>query len=398
MSLLFDPVAIRELTLKNRIVVSPMQTYSAVDGRAGDWHFAHLARFALGGAGLVMVEATAVLPEARSTHGDTGLWSDDQIDGFRRIADFMHRQGCAIGIQLQHAGRKASSQRPWEGNGPLGDADARTRGEIPWEAVGPSPQPFDRDWPAPRAAGIDEIARIAAAYRAAARRALAAGFDVIEIHAAHGYLLHSFLSPLSNERRDEYGGDRDGRMRLVLEIVAAVRSEWPAERPLFVRISSVDGDGIGWSLDDSVALARRLAPAGVDVIDCSSGGMKLPSSDRMITRRPAFQVPFASHIRRHAGIMTMAVGLIRTAEEAESIVRHGHADLVALGREMLWNPNWPLHAAEELRLAGRWRSWPIQFGWWLERRQRARAATAPSSSDHPPGSAVPQNRRTSAPS
>ena len=377
MSLLFEPAAIREVQLKNRIVVSPMQTYSAVDGRVGDWHLAHLARFALGGAGLVMVEATAVLPEGRSTHADAGLWCDDQIEGFRRIADVLHAQGCAIGIQLQHAGRKASSQRPWHGNGPLADADARARGELPWRTIGPSSQSFDRGWPTPRAAEIADITRITAAYRAAARRAAAAGFDIIEIHAAHGYLLHSFLSPLSNERSDAHGGNLEGRIRLLLEVVAAVRKEWPAERPLFVRISAVDGNGIGWTLNDSVALSRRLSTAGVDLIDCSTGGMKLPSRCQMIARRPGFQVPFASHIQRHAGIMTMAVGLIRNAEQAEDILRQGHADLVALGREMLWNPNWALHAAEKLGIADRWSKWPVQFGWWLERRQRSVLAPIP---------------------
>jgi 2,4-dienoyl-CoA reductase-like NADH-dependent reductase (Old Yellow Enzyme family) len=377
MSRLFEPLRLRRVTLKNRVAVSPMQTYSAKDGMADDWHFAHLSRFALGGAGLIMVEATGVLPEARSTYGDTGLWSDSQIDGFRRIVDFAHSQGCAIGIQLQHAGRKASAQRPWHGNGPLTAKDAEARNELPWQVVAATAQPFDRDWPGARAASEQDIEHIVEAYRAAARRACAANFDVVEIHAAHGYLAHTFLSPLSNDRNDDYGGDLDGRMRFLLRIVRAVREEWAADRPLFVRISAADGVGTGWSLDDSVALARLLAAADVDVVDCSSGGMKLPSSAQMVARQPGFQVPFASHVRRNAGIRTMAVGLIRDARHAEDILRNDHADLVALGREMLWNPNWPLHAAEQLDAPDHWARWPVQFGWWLQRRARGHDRSPP---------------------
>lgn len=373
MSRLFEPLSLRGVTLKNRVVVSPMQTYSAKDGIAGDWHFAHLSRFALGGAGLIIVEATGVLPEGRSTYGDTGLWSDDQIDGFRRIVDFAHTQGCAMGIQLQHAGRKASAQSPWHGNGPLTREDAELRGDTPWQAVAATAQPFDRGWPSAKAASTEDIGRILEGYRSAARRAWTAGFDVLEIHAAHGYLAHSFLSPLSNDRNDEYGGDLGGRMRFLLEVVRTVRKEWPADRPVFVRISAVDGVETGWSLQDSVELAHRLVAAGVDVVDCSSGGMKLALAAQMVPRGPGFQVPFASHIRRHAGVKTMAVGLIRDARQAEEILRDGHADLIALGREMLWNPNWALHAAEQLDPQDHWAQWPIQFGWWLKRRARANA-------------------------
>jgi 2,4-dienoyl-CoA reductase-like NADH-dependent reductase (Old Yellow Enzyme family) len=380
MTRLFEPLQLRGVTLKNRVVVSPMQTYSAKDGMAEDWHFAHLSRFALGGAGLVMVEATGVLPEARSTYGDTGLWSDSQIDGFRRIADFAHAQGCAIGIQLQHAGRKASAQRPWHGNGPLTAHDVAVRNDVPWQAIAATSQPFDHGWPGARAASGEDIEQIIQAYRAAARRARAADFDIVEIHAAHGYLAHSFLSPLSNDRNDNYGGDLGGRMRFLLQIVRAIRKEWSEDRPIFVRISAVDGIGTGWSLDDSVELARQLAAAGVDVIDCSSGGMKFASAGQMVARRPGFQVPFSSHIRRHAGIKTMAVGLIRDARQAEDILRDKHADLIALDREMLWNPNWPLHAAEQLEPQDHWKRWPVQFGWWLQRRARPNSSATKAES------------------
>ena len=366
---LFTPLALRDLTLRNRVVVSPMQMYSVRDGIVGDWHLAHLGRFALGGAGLVMVEATAIAPGARSTWHDNGLWNDAQVAAFRRVTALLREAGAASGIQLQHAGRKASSHAPWDGFGPLAPDDAQ-RGEPPWTAEGPTNAGWSDAAPATHAMTGDDIARLLDDYRAASRRALDAGFDVVEIHAAHGYLLHSFLSPLTNTRSDRWGGDREGRMRLPLAVVDAVREGWPVERPLFFRMSCVDGVNVGWSLDDTVALACQLRERGVDVVDCSSGGMNLPSKDHLVPRRPGFQVPFARRVRQEAAIATMAVGLIREPAQAERIVRDGDADLVALAREMLWDPNWALHAAHALGVRDAWSRWPRQHGWWLARRDR----------------------------
>ncbi|MCC6198509.1 MAG: NADH:flavin oxidoreductase/NADH oxidase [Burkholderiales bacterium] len=369
---LFTPLRLRDVVLRNRVVVSPMQMYSASgDGLVGDWHLVHLGRFALGGAGLVVIEATAVSPEGRSTLHDNGLWNDAHADALRRITDFLRANGAASAIQLQHAGFKASSQAPWDGFGPLLEADAK-RGERPWQALGPTTRGWSASRPAVRAIGERERSHLLGCYRHASRLAVRAGFDAIELHAAHGYLLHSFLSPLSNTRDDAWGGDFDRRMRLPLEIVRTVRDEWPAGRPLLVRLSSVDGVDIGWTLDDSIAFARRLKAEGVDVIDCSSGGMNLPTKAQLVPRAPGFQVPFAHAIRQHAGVRTMAVGLVRTPEQANAIVAGGAADLVALAREHLWNPNWAVQAAQALGSDPEWRLWPRAFGWWLARRERAR--------------------------
>jgi 2,4-dienoyl-CoA reductase-like NADH-dependent reductase (Old Yellow Enzyme family) len=366
---LFTPLKLRELTLRNRVVVSPMQMYSVRDGVVGDWHLVHLGRFALGGAGLVIVEATAVCPEGRSTLHDNGIWNDEQAAAFRRITDFLGANGAASAIQLQHAGRKSSSQAPWDGFGPLGQRDA-TRGEHAWPAWGPTSAGWSDKYPMAHPMSEGDMAYLLDRYRSATRLALRAGFDAIEIHAAHGYLLHSFLSPLSNTRKDHYGGDLAGRMRFPLEVVAAVREVWPPERPLLFRVSSVDGAGVGWSLDDSVALAGRLHALGVDVIDCSSGGMNLPSASSLVARAPGFQVPFARKIRARSDIATMAVGLIRTPEHANRIIADGDADLVALAREHLWNPNWAAQAAVQLGADPDWKCWPRPFGWWLRRRAR----------------------------
>lgn len=366
---LLAPFSLRGVTLRNRIVVSPMQMYSTRDGVVGDWHLVHLGRFALGGAGLVMVEATAVCPEGRSTWHDNGLWNDEQVAAFRRITDFVRTAGAASGIQLQHAGRKAASQAPWHGFGPLTDADA-ARGEPPWLAWGPTTRGWSDEHPPAHAMGRADMDYLVEQYGAAARRAAVAGFDILEIHAAHGYLLHSFLSPLANTRQDGYGGDLAGRMRFPLEIAAAVRVEWPDDRPLLFRISSVDGVDVGWNIVDSVAFACALKEVGVDLIDCSSGGMDLPSRTQLVPRKPGFQVPFAREVRRGAGMPTMAVGLVREAAQANAILAEGSADLVALARELLWDPNWPLRAAVTLEGARAFRRWPRPFGWWLERRHR----------------------------
>ena len=368
--LLFTPLALRGVTLRNRVVISPMCQYSAVDGVANDWHFAHLARFALGGAGLVFVEATAVDRDGRITHGDLGLWSEAQIPPLQRIAAFLRAQGAAPAIQLAHAGRKASMQRPWHGNGPLDDSD-RKRGEDVWRIVAPSAVPMDEGWLVPAALDRVEMARLREQWRQAALRALAAGFEVIEVHGAHGYLLNAFLSPLANRRSDAYGGDREGRMRFPLEIAETVRAAWPKDKPVFFRVSAVDGVEGGWTLEDTLALARALAARGIDVIDCSSGGIAGSATAARIPRTPGFQVPFAERVRSESGAKTMAVGLILEPQQAESVLRHGQADLVAIGREALYHPNWPLHAERALRgEAAGFAEWPVQAGWWLERRER----------------------------
>ena len=368
---LFQPLALRGLTLKNRVVISPMCTYSATNGVANDFHFVHLGRFALGGAGPVIVEATAVQPEGRISHGDMGLWNDAQIAPLARIAAFLKQQGAAAGIQLAHAGRKASMQRPWEGNGPLGEADF-ARGDHAWPIVAPSAEPVDAGWLTPREMSLDDIETLKHDFRAAARRAAKAGFDVLELHSAHGYLLHSFLSPLSNHRQDGYGGDRAGRMRLPLEVAGALREAWPQSRPMFVRISSVDGVENGWSIDDSIAFASKLRALGIDVIDCSSGGIATSPTASIVPRGYGFQVGFAQQLRAAADIKSMAVGLIVDAQQAEQVLQRGQADLIAIGREALADPNWPVQAHTALLADAppkdRYADWPPAFGWWLGRR------------------------------
>ena len=372
---LFTPLALRGVTLKNRIVISPMCQYSAVDGHANDWHLVHLGRFALGGAGMVFTEATAVEARGRITHGDLGLWSDEQVPGLKRVAAFLRANGAVPAIQLAHAGRKASMQRPWHGNGPLDERD-RLRGDLPWQVVAPTALPLDEGWLVPHELSLAEIAALQDAWRQAARRALAAGFDVLEMHSAHGYLGHEFLSPLSNRRGDRYGGDLAGRMRFTLETVAAVREVWPQDKPLFVRVSSVDGLEGGWTIEDTVVLARELAARGVDVVDCSSGGLAGSATAARVKRGPGFQAPFAERVRREAGVKTMAVGLILEAQQAEAILEADQADLIAIGREALYDPSWALHAEAALGLQGEFESWPVQSGWWLERRRRSMERSA----------------------
>lgn len=374
---LLEPIALRGLRLRNRIVISPMCQYSAEDGVANDWHLVQYGRFAVGGAGLVFVEATAVALEGRITHGDLGIWSDAQVAPLARIAAFVKAQGAAAGIQIGHAGRKASMQRPWFGNGPLTAEDV-ARGDRPWNVVAPSALPLDEGWLMPEALSEVGVARIRAAFLAAAERSLRAGFDAIEIHAAHGYLLHQFLSPLSNRRNDGWGGDRAGRMRLPLEVARGVRRIWPEDKPVFVRISAVDGVEGGLTVEDSVAFAAALKAEGVDVVDCSSGGMAgSATAAKGPPRDYGFQVPFAERLRREAGIATMAVGLIVDPRQAEAILQSGQADLIAIGRQALENPNWPQHAAAVLAGGMRFGEWPKQHGWWLDLRARALAKLGP---------------------
>jgi 2,4-dienoyl-CoA reductase-like NADH-dependent reductase (Old Yellow Enzyme family) len=368
--LLLQPLALRGLELRNRIVVSPMATYSAIDGFASDFHLAHLGRFALGGAGLVMTEATAVTQQGRITHGCLGLWRDEQIAPLRRLTDLLHAQGAAVGVQLGHSGAKGSSQRPWHGYGPLGERDLAERGEGPWPLVAASGEAFEAGFETPTAldeAGMDVLT---AAYCAAARRAEAAGFDVIELHCAHGYLLHGFLSPLGNRRDDAYGGALENRMRFPLRVAAALRQAWPADRPMFVRVSAIDGIDYGWSLADTIAFAAALKEIGIDVVDCSTGGMRVPREHALPARAPGFQVPFADEVRNQAGIATIAVGLIRDPAQGEAILQGGQADLIALGREMLSDPNWAAKATVALAGEPGWSAWPQPFGWWLQRRAR----------------------------
>jgi 2,4-dienoyl-CoA reductase-like NADH-dependent reductase (Old Yellow Enzyme family) len=371
--MLFDRIRIRDVEARNRIVVSPMCQYSALDGHVTDWHLVHLGKFAQGGAGIVFVEATAVEKRGRITHGDTGIWEDAHIPGLRKIASFMKDQGAVPAIQLAHAGRKASMARPWYGNGPLTRADV-DRGESAWSTVAPTETSLGEDWIAPRAFKKGDFEVLLNAYTQAVRRAQAAGFDIIEIHAAHGYLLHTFLSPLSNTREDEYGGSLENRMRFPLEAAKTVRQAWPKEKPLFLRCSSIDDIEGGWSLDDAVAFAKKLKDIGVDVIDCSSGGIlgsATAATKTLLPRVPGFQLPFSERIRKEAGLMTMAVGLILGATQAEEALQAGRADLIAIGREALYDPNWPLHAARELGVDPEYAQWPQQYGWWLTRRESA---------------------------
>jgi 2,4-dienoyl-CoA reductase-like NADH-dependent reductase (Old Yellow Enzyme family) len=348
-SALFSPLRLREVELRNRIVVSPMCQYSSRDSLPNDWHLVHLGSRAVGGAGLVMAEATAVTPEGRISPDDTGLWSDEHATAWARVARFIRERGAIPGIQLAHAGRKASTDVPWRGGRPVGE------GERGWRPVAPSPIPFDDGHPVPRELSTDDIRGIVGAFRDAARRAEQAGFLVVEIHMAHGYLLHQFLSPLTNRRTDAYGGTLENRLRLPLEVAVAVREAFPVERPVFVRVSATDWVNGGWDLEQAVELARRLRESGTDLIDCSSGGA-VPRA--RVPVGPGYQVPFAAAIRERAQIATGAVGLVTKPAQAEAIIAEGKADVVLLARELLRDPYWPLHAAQAL---GAQADWPDQY-------------------------------------
>jgi 2,4-dienoyl-CoA reductase-like NADH-dependent reductase (Old Yellow Enzyme family) len=347
---LFTPLQIREVRLRNRIGVSPMCQYSSDDGYASDWHFVHLGSRAVGGAAMVMAEAAAVLPEGRISPQDLGIWSDGHIAMLARIFRFVEEQGAVPAMQLAHAGRKASTEVPWKGFRPLEESEGGWR-----PIVAPSAVPFSAKYPTPEMLDEKSIAHVVHAFANAARRALEAGAKIVEIHSAHGYLLHEFLSPLSNFRTDRYGGSFENRTRALREVVQAVRGVWPASLPLFVRISSTDWAEGGWTADDSVALAMQLGPLGVDLIDCSSAAI-LP--DIRVPLGPGFQVPFAERIRKESGVLSAAVGVITAPQQADHIVRTGQADLVLLARELLRDPYWPLRAADELRQEG---PWPKQY-------------------------------------
>jgi 2,4-dienoyl-CoA reductase-like NADH-dependent reductase (Old Yellow Enzyme family) len=342
MTHLFEPFTLRGVTLRNRIGVSPMCQYSAQeDGKANEWHLVHLGARAAGGAGLIIAEAAAVEARGRITPNDLGVWSDEQIEPLARAVRFIQSQGAVAGIQIAHAGRKASTSCPWEGSGPIPEGDPRT-----WTVAGPSSHAFAEGYPVPHALTRAEIGEVQAAFRAGAVRVLAAGFEWLEIHAAHGYLIHSFLSPLSNQRTDEYGGSLENRSRFILETARTVRSVWPERLPLTVRLSCTEWVDNGWTIDNTVELAHRLKQEGVDLIDCSSGG-NLPNA--LVPTGPGYQVPLSEAVRRGVQIATAAVGMITAPTHADEIIRSGRADLVLLGREMLRDPYWALHAAQALK-------------------------------------------------
>ena len=350
MSSLFDSITLRGVTARNRLVVSPMCMYSSIDGFANDWHLVHLGQFATGGAGMVITEANAVSPEGRISPQDLGIWRDDHVEMLARISTFVREHGAVFGTQLAHAGRKASTARPWEGGGPLDEPHGG------WSPIyAPSAVPFDDGWQVPVALTDADIARVIRDFKSAAVRALGAEMQIIEIHAAHGYLLHEFLSPIANHRTDKYGGTFENRIRLTREVVAAIRGVWPERLPLGVRISATDWRDDGWTADESVELARILAADGVDMIDCSTGGIaprvKIPVG-------PGYQVQFADRVKKEAGVVSAAVGLITDAQQADTIVRSGQADFVVMAREMLRDPHFALRAAKEL---GAEVQWPSQY-------------------------------------
>jgi len=375
-TLLFKPLRIREVQLKNRIVLSPMLTYSAVDGDVSDWHFMHLGKYAAGGCGLVFMESTKVDPRGCTTPADLGLWDDRFVQPMTRITAFIKQFGAVPGIQLSHSGRKSRNARPWEGRGPLEMAPPMPGGGE-WELIGPSALPHEPGHPVPRAMTQADIDATIAAWGLAAARAAKAGFEVVEIHAAHGYLIHQFLSPVANRRTDAYGGSLENRMRFAIEVAAETRRCWPDDKPLFVRISAVDDSG--WEIGDSVELARRLKAVGVDIIDCSTGGI---GNYTHVSTSPhvgyGYQVEHAEYVRAEAGIMTMAVGHIIHADQAEAILQGGRADLVAIGREMLHNPNWPIDAAQKLGVESGFAQAPPPYAYWLEKRAQSRFPGRPS--------------------
>jgi 2,4-dienoyl-CoA reductase-like NADH-dependent reductase (Old Yellow Enzyme family) len=348
-SVLFSPLKLRNVTFRNRIFVSPMCQYSSHDGFPTDWHLVHLGSRAVGGAGLVLMEATAVAPWGRISPADSGIWSEALGEAFSSLTSFVKSQGAVPGVQLAHAGRKASTRVPWQGTGQAGEREGG------WRPVAPSPLPFDEDDVVPKELTAEEIASLVERFSDAARFARLGGFEAVEIHMAHGYLLHQFLSPLSNRRTDEYGGPLENRMRFPLAVAKAVREAWPAHLPLFVRISSTDWVEGGWDLEQSVEFARRLKAIGVDLVDCSSGGA---APHAKIPLGPGYQVPFAEAIRRDAGVPTGAVGLVTEPAQAEEIVASGKADAVFLARQLLRDPYWPLHAAEALGVRA---GWPVQY-------------------------------------
>ncbi len=373
MSLLFSPYTLKSVTFRNRIAVSPMSQYRARNGVANDWHLVHLGRFAMGGAGLVFAEATAVTEDGRRTHGDLGLWNDAQIEPLTRIATFLEAEGAVPGIQLGHAGRKSSERRPWHGETPVDAEDEAERGETPWQAMGPSPLPYAEGWPPPHAMTEKNIQTVITAFGSAAKRSLQAGFRVIEVYAAHGFLIHQFYSPISNQRSDKWGGSLDNRCRFPVEVARAIRAEWPDNLPLIFRLSCTDWLDEGWIEVDTEHLTRELAAAGVDMIDCSTGGIgngKARARPQRMTPEHGFQTPFAANLRKATDIPTMTVGMIWDELAAEAMLQNGGADMIAMARELLDQPNWPLQAQARLESEAGFANWPPESGWWLEKRDR----------------------------
>ena len=371
---LFSEFSLRGVTLKNRIAISPMGTYSAENGQLQPFHHAHYANFAMGGAGLVMVEQTSITRRGRVTNGDPGLWEDGQIAGMRSLVSHIKSYGAKAGIQLNHGGRKSSMQRAFRGNGPLTERDLAMGDEI-WTPLAPSALPLGEGWQTPEAITAGQLDGLRQAFVAAARRAMLAGFDLIEIHMAHGYLLQNFLSPLANQRDDDYGGSLENRMRFPLEVVRGVREVVPQSMPLFARISATDWIEGGWTMDDSIVLAQALKEAGVDLVDCSSGGnLRLGATNSSLGRGPGYQVPFAERILAEVGVATGAVGMIRTPQFAERILQDGRANLIFIARQALFDPFWAHHAAEALGVNHGFADWPPQYGWWLEKWGKALAA------------------------
>ena len=375
--LLFTPLAIRSVTLKNRVVVAPMHQYSALAGHATDWHLVNAGRYAQGGAGLVIMESTKVARNGCGTVGDLGLWEDKFIPALARCSHFIKAHGAVAGIQLGHSGRKARLSRPWEGGKPLTGSEPEIYDWDGWELVAPSAVPHTETSPTPRALSVPEVRDLVAKWGEAALRAAQAGFDLLEIHGAHGYLVHQFLSPVSNLRNDHYGGSELNRMRFALEVAECVRAAWPGDKPLFMRLSCEDD--AGWGLSESIKLARRLKGIGVDVIDCSSGGTLGHSPmDGARAKKYGYQVPYAEKIRREADIMTMAVGHIVHADQAEAILRHARADLIALAREIMHNPSWPMDAAQKLGADPGFRLVPPPYAYWLAKRANSGFEGTPS--------------------
>ena len=367
--LLFTPISIRGVTSKNRIVVSPMCQYNSDDGGPGDWQMMHIGRLAVGGAGIIFGEETGVEARGRKTYKCAGIWDDKHIPMFRKLTDFIKEQDAVPAIQLGHAGRKASCHTATEDWRPLEDKDAAD-GMPPWQGLAPSaldqlPRRF-----IPKAMDQNDIRTVLDAWREATRRSMDAGYDILEIHGAHGYLIHQFLSPVSNHRNDAYGGDRAGRMRFALEVAEVVRDAWPQDKPLFFRVSAVDGEGGIWSLEDTVALSKELKDRDIDLVDCSSGGISGDSEMPMVPRIEQFQAGFADRVRREAGIMTIAVGGITQAQQAEDILQSGRADLVALAREFLWNADWAAHAAKELGAVDPYGQMPHEYAYRLRQREK----------------------------
>ncbi len=366
---LFSPITLRGVTARNRIMVSPMCQYHSVNGAPTEWQMMHIGRLAVGGAGILFGEETAVEARGRKTHDCAGLWDDAQIPAYAKLTEFIRAQGAVPAIQIGHCGRKAGCHGAVKDWAPLTAADA-AEGRPPWQGLAPSPLPYGPGFMAPKEMDRDDIATVLKAFAEATRRSVDAGYDVLEIHGAHGYLLHQFLSPLTNRRTDGYGGDRAGRMRLMLEVVETVRTAWPADKPLFVRFSVVDGKGGEWGLADSLALSEELKARDVDVIDVSSGGIMGDGSMPALPRLPGYHVPFAERIKATTGLPVVAVGMITDPIHAETILAEGRADIIALARELIWNADWPVHAAKALGVAQANRLMPEEYAHRLDQRDR----------------------------